>query len=330
MRILRMFYSYLSSMKTGLIILGMIGLISAIGSALSPDSFFQSTGFKLFLILLLLNMTLCTFNQLIAYFRAQSLKEVKQNKNLFRRIGILTLHAGVVLILLGGTVNAFDGQSLPVRIVQGEVLDISEVINKVKPFQVRLDEFKIEFNDDGSPSQYYSDISIIEGGNVTQQYMISVNNPLNYEGIKAYQHSFGYLVNIKGESNSGWEDQTTLAEGDFWEIQDSDKTVKFFKYIPNFDPNYGLDTKSLRPDNPRVVYSLYEKGKLLKVAAVTFGEQIEIDPENYITFVEVVPFTVLTIKRDPGLFIASVGGLLLMLGSCLALFLKQKKQEETQ
>ncbi|KUO61333.1 MAG: hypothetical protein APF84_11920 [Gracilibacter sp. BRH_c7a] len=327
MRILRMIYRFLSSMKTGLIILGIIGLFSAIGSGLSPENFFQSTAFKLSLILLLLNMTLCTFNQLYTYANTRTKKD-RMRTNLWRRIGILTLHVGMVLILIGGTINAFGGQSLPVSIVQGEVLDISEVINTANPFQVKLNEFKIEFNDDGSPSQYYSDVSIIDGDNVTEQYSINVNNPLIYEGIKAYQHSFGYLVNVTGESSSGWEAQKTLAEGDLFDIQGSEKTVKFYKYIPNFDPNYGLETKSLRPDNPRVVYSLYDKGKLLKVAAVTFGERIEIDSENFMTFVDLKPFTVLTIKKDPGLLMASLGGLMLMLGTCLALFLKQTKQEE--
>jgi len=46
------------------------------------------------------------------------------------------------------------------------------------------------------------------------------------------------------------------------------------------------------------------------------------------TFVDLKPFTVLTIKKDPGLLMASLGGLMLMLGTCLALFLKQTKQEE--
>lgn len=321
--------SFLASMKAGLIILISIGVVSAIGSSFIPENFYHSYLFKLLLILLLINMTLCTITQLIRYIRNKT--KVKDNKPYaIRKIGILLLHAGIVLILIGGTINAFDGQSLPIKIVQGETLDIDKVIPKAKPFSLRLNKFYIEFNADGSPSQYYSDVSMIEGGSAVQNYSISVNNPLNYGGVKAYQSSFGYLVDVQGESDKGWNEKKSLAEGDAIEVQGTDKAVMIYKYIPNYDPQYGMNTKTLRPDNPRVIYSIYQKGAFVDVGLVAFGEKAEIEPGVSVFFDGVKPYTVLTAKRDPGLWLVGPGGLMLMIGVCLALFRKANKQGDVQ
>lgn len=310
-------------MKAGIYLLVTIGIMSAIGSSFLPQTFYRSFSFQLLLVLLLLNMTLCTIKQLVKYFKGLKHKE---NKTLFlRRTGVLLLHVGMVLILIGGTVNSFDGQSESVGIVEGETIDITSIVPKAEPFELRLDQFRIEFNEDESPSQYISDVSLIEAGEVIEEYSISVNHPLNYGGVKAYQSSFGNLIDLQGESDTGWFEQKVLQEGETLQIKDTDKAVMAYKYLPNFDPNYGMKTKSLKPVNPKIVYSIYEKGSLLNVGYASFGETIEIEPNTYVTFNGVKPYTGLIIKRDPGLPLAAVGAILLMVGACLALVLKPKK-----
>ena len=46
------------------------------------------------------------------------------------------------------------------------------------------DDFRIEFNEDGSPSQYVSEVTILEQGQKVDQAVISVNYPLNYQGLR--------------------------------------------------------------------------------------------------------------------------------------------------
>ncbi|NLU50224.1 MAG: cytochrome c biogenesis protein ResB [Syntrophomonadaceae bacterium] len=308
-------YRLISSMKTGLVLLGLIGLMSAIGTGFRPNTFFQTSLFKLMLLLLFLNMGLCTLNQLIRCMKRSS---KSWGKNRLRQAGLLLLHGGVVLILVGGTVNSYFGHSGELRIVEGNKVDVARVIPTEKPVLLRLDAFKIEFNADGSPSQYYSHVSILEGNKAKGNYRISVNHPLNYGGIKAYQQSFGYLVKVRGESATGEKVEKSLHEGEFLEIPGTERTVKVYKYIPNFAPNYGMDSKTLRPDNPRIVFSVYENGKLLGVGAAPWGKRIKIDNRIYVTFKGVQPFTVLKVKSDPGLPLAAAGGVMLVTGVCLA------------
>ncbi|MGI6450990.1 MAG: cytochrome c biogenesis protein ResB [Desulfitobacteriia bacterium] len=324
MKIFSSLLGFLASMKAGMALLSVIAVMSAVGSYFWPESFYQFAVFKLLLLFLLLNMLFCTTNQLVRGLKLRRKGKAK-HFNLWR-IGVLAIHIGIVLILLGGTVYSFAGQSAHVRIIEGDLLEVAEVIDKAQPYFLKLDSFRIDFNADGSPSQYYSDVTIIEGTKVSGQYCISVNNPLVYRGVKAYQSGYGYLINLQSEGEGGSAEKATLGERDIWQLANSDKALMVYKYIPHYDPALGMNTKSLRPDNPRVIYSVYQNGTLLKADIASFQEKVELEPGLVVTFTGLQPYTVLTLKRDPGLALVAPGGLLLMAGSCLALLLRSKKQ----
>jgi cytochrome c biogenesis protein len=80
-----------------------------------------------------------------------------------------------------------------------------------------------------------------------------------------------------------------------------------------------MNTVTLRPDNPRIIFSVYEGDKFLGVGAAAFNEPVEIDENVNVTFTGVEPYTVLEVKHDPGLPLVLAGGITLMLGVCLAL-----------
>ncbi|MEN6460987.1 MAG: cytochrome c biogenesis protein ResB [Syntrophomonas sp.] len=321
-------YRSISSMKTGLVLLVLIALASALGSAFLPDVFFNTVLFKCLLLLLFLNMVLCTINRLNR-FKSGFIKGTKSRQWLPRQIGIILLHAGIVFILAGGTIYAYLGQSGEISIATGDTVDISKVITIDKPFSLRLDDFKIKFNKDGSPSQYYSYVTILEDDKIIRQETISVNHPLKYQEIKAYQQSFGYMVKVKPVDNAGHVTEKLLEEGDLLKITGTKRVVKMYRYFPNFDPAGGMGQTSMKPDNPRVVYSVYENDKLLGVGAAKFGDKIEIDNNIYITFTGVEPYTVLEVKSDPGLPLALAGGLMFMIGVSLALLATPVKRKSS-
>jgi cytochrome c biogenesis protein len=322
-------YRFLSSMKTGLVLLGLIGVMSAIGSGVMPDIFFQTPLFKLPLLLLFLNMALCTANQVAGYLNRRLTGRGK-NRTWFRQVGILLLHAGVVLILVGGAVNSTQGQTDRISIVEGDIVDVAGLLRTAEPFSLKLDKFAIEFNPDGSPSQYRSYVTVLAGDKEAKAYNISVNHPLKYGGVKAYQESFGYLVNVEVADGTGEKQEKTLPEGEFLALSGTERTVRVYRYIPNFDPEYGMNTRTLRPDNPRIIYSVSEPGKLLGVGAAAFGERVEIDDNIYVKFNGVQPYTVLKLKSDPGLPLAGAGGLMLMTGVCLALIFSPGRKPQKQ
>lgn len=317
MNTLRHIYNFISSMKTGLVLLLMIGLASAVGSSIMPDKFFQTAIFELLLLLLLLNMLLCTIRRFSQTYKV--LINKAGSKVWFRQVGILLLHLGIVLILIGGVLNAAAGQEELIHIRNGEAVDISAVLDVKAPFSIKLHEFRIDFNDDGSPSQYVSEVTVLEQEKPVRTVSISVNNPLNHKGVKAYQTSFGYLINTEYTDQSGSLKQHSMVEGDIIRPAGTDRVVKVFRYIPNFDPHYGMNSVTMRPDNPHVVYSVYEDDKMLGIGAAPLNEPVILEENVELLFTDVEPYTILTVKSDPGLLLVLTGGITLMLGVCLAL-----------
>lgn len=320
MESLKKAYRFLSSMKTGLVLLVLVGLVSALGSAFIPDMFYNTFLFKLLLIILIVNMVFCTANK--SYLFISRLLKNRITKRRFpREIGSLLLHAGIVFILIGLMVNTFYGQTGQIAIKTGDTVDISHIMKVDKPFSIHLADFKVDFNEDGSPAQYNSYVNVLEDGEIKDKAVISVNYPLNNNGVKFYQQSYGYLVQSRYNDDQGNEVQELIEEGNFLELAGTTRTIKVFRYIPNFDSSLGMNTKTMRPDNPRVVFSVYEDEDLLGVGAAEFGEKVKVDENVYVEFPGVEPFTLLKTKLDPGLPVAFLGGGMFIIGVCLTLLM---------
>lgn len=330
MQVMHRMYNFISSMKTGLVLLLLVGLASVIGSSVLPRTFSQAPVFRLLLLLLLLNMIFCTVNRIRRTLRF--LRNKPGSKTWFRHLGSLLLHLGIVLIIIGGIIYVAYGQQERIHLFAGEQVNMSQVLDIDDPFTLHLDDFRIEFNEDGSPSQYVSEVTILEQGQKVDQAVISVNYPLNYQGVKAYQTSFGYRVNADYIAENGEEKSESFLEGARLKPGGTNRTVKIYKYIPNFNPEYGMKTITMRPDNPHVIFSVYEDDKLLGVGAAKFNEPVQIDDKVNISFTGVEPYTILEVKYDPGLPLAMVGGIILMLGICLDVLAApvRKKSANTQ
>lgn len=326
MSALRKIYRFVSAMQTGLVLLALIGTVSALGSALRPDAFFNTPLFKLLFFLLFLNITSCTVNRL-CQFKRRFLKGFQDRRGWLRQFGMLLLHAGAVLVIVGGAVYAFYGQQAVINLAEGETVDVSGLVKGQRPFALRLNEFEIEFNQDGSPSQYFSQVAVLDDSAVVKEYSLSVNHPLRCGGVKVYQESFGYLVKASSSTGAGREKEDSLTEGEVIQLPGTERVVKVFRYVPNFDPSYGMNSKTLRPDNPRVIFSVYEGNKLLGVGAAEFGERLEIDDATSVVFTGVEPYTVLKLKSDPGLPSAMAGGVMLAVGVLLAVFSRPSRLE---
>lgn len=322
-------YQFISSMKTGLMLLVVIGIVSAIASVVFPSDFFKSIAFKLLLLFLLLNMVLCTTNRLFLFKSAVS--KMKSRQGLVRQSAILFLHAGIVVILVGGVIFSFLGQTKQISLASGETIELSNIMRLDKPISLTLNTFKVALNQDGSPSQYYSDVTVFAEGENQGKKVISVNHPLQYKNIKAYQESYGYLVKVRVVTDKAGEAKPFLVyEGKIIKVPGSGRYVKIFRYFSDYDTSAGMNQASMKKGNPRIVYSVYEKGKLLGVGAAKFGSKVEIDKGKFVIFDGVEPYSVLKVKADPGLTLVLIGSLLFMLGVTITLIPVRENRNQPQ
>lgn len=116
-------------------------------------------------------------------------------KGRLSRLGVYIVHLSVILLLLGGLVGSFFGFEGFVNIAEGEATDTIRIRNTGAmhrlDFQIRCDDFNLELYENGTPKEYRSSLSIVEGGEAVKQKDIIVNDPLRYRGINIFQSSYG-------------------------------------------------------------------------------------------------------------------------------------------
>ena len=118
-------------------------------------------------------------------------------KGRWSRLGVYIVHLSVIFLLLGGLVGSFFGFEGVVNIAEGETTDTIRIRNTGQihrlDFQIRCDDYHMEFYPNGIPKIFRSSLTILEDGKAVKQKDIIVNDPLRYRGINIFQSSYGEL-----------------------------------------------------------------------------------------------------------------------------------------
>ena len=118
-------------------------------------------------------------------------------KGRLTRLGVYVVHLSVVVLLIGGLIGSIFGYEGFVNLAPGDSARTIQLRNnnQILPlgFDIRCDDFKVEFYETGAPKEFRSSLSILKEGKVVRQKDIIVNDPLHYEGISFFQASYGNL-----------------------------------------------------------------------------------------------------------------------------------------
>lgn len=196
----------------------------------------------------------------------------------------------------------------------GETVNVSQtsdVQGKMDPqdnFDIKINDFRTEYRPDGSVKQWLSEVTVIDG-NKTFPYTIYVNNPLIYKGIKFYQSSYGYQ--FSGVSSGPGAANQQFAIGTEQYIQPAGTDITF---IP---VQYNEATK-------KITVQTYKGQQGVNQEDITVNTPYKYEQAE-VTFQEVTPYTVFTVKKDPGVPIVGAGSLLLMVGMIISFILRQRR-----
>lgn len=118
-------------------------------------------------------------------------------KGLAGKLAPIGVHASMICTMLGivwGILGGFDGTAM---VQEGSAVPFSSLLRpstilaippKGSSSFLKVDDFRIQYRPDGSIQQFFSDVSVEDRfGNTMMQKTISVNKPLRYGGITAYQ-----------------------------------------------------------------------------------------------------------------------------------------------
>ncbi|MGA8500254.1 MAG: cytochrome c biogenesis protein ResB [Candidatus Sulfotelmatobacter sp.] len=174
-------------------------------------------------------------------------------------MAVYIVHASLLLIFLGGIVDALYGWRAFVTLTRGQQSSQVEPQNGVKrslPFAVRCDGAGQENYADGTPKRWWSDLAVLKDGHVILRKQIVVNDPLVYGGIRFYQASYGMTgkldkLVLTATPRDGRDPQDITISLDETLPLDADTTVRLAEFIPDYVVGDGqVYTRSNELQNP--------------------------------------------------------------------------------
>jgi cytochrome c biogenesis protein len=279
--------------------------------------------------------------------------QLRAHKNLVGRLGVDIFHASLLLLFIGALLGGIVGYEAFITGHKGEVLDVPG-----GDFQIRVDDLWTESYEGTSRiKDWYTKLTVIDGGREVVTQTIEVNHPLTYKGVSLYQASFGndwlkgaqltFAVQRVSDEASLGEYEVLVGET-FPLDPEANLTAKLVAFYPHFVmTDQGPINRSPRLDNPAAFLEVYE-GETLKFRGWTFAHfpdmqiWVSMEPESNPTpetggetghgavtlpyRVDLVgmhapEFTGLQVSYNPGIWLIYLSFALMVLGMFLNFYL---------
>ncbi len=255
-------------------------------------------------------------------------------RNRFSEMAVYIVHASLLLIFLGTSIDALYGWRASLMLGRGEQSNQVQPQNskpRTMPFLVRCDSAGRENYADGSPKKWWSNLSVIENGNVVLRKQIVVNDPLVYRGLRFYQASFGDTGKIDRlelvATREGKDQQDfTIGLNETFPL-DADTTVRLAEFFPDYAVGDGrVYARSNNLENPaaHLVVESKKTGEQINVwrPPITGLDESEASPYSFqAKDVQMAYFTGLEVSHEPGQWYVWAGVVLLGVGLAAVFYL---------
>ena len=256
-------------------------------------------------------------------------------RNRFSELAVYIVHASLLLIFLGGIVDALYGWRAFVTLNRGQQSSQVQTQNGSKRdlgFAVRCDGAGQENYADGTPKRWWSDLVVLNNGQPVLRKQIVVNDPLVYRGIRFYQASYGNtgkldkLVLTAAPRAGGSVHDITIAPEQTVSL-DPDTTVRLAEFIPDYVVRDAqVYTRSADVENPaaHLVVESKKSGQSINfwLPAIPGFEQNASSPYAFAgKDLQMAHFTGLEVSHEPGQWSVWAGVLLMGLGLAMVFYL---------
>jgi cytochrome c biogenesis protein len=256
------------------------------------------------------------------------------------RLAPYVVHASLLIIFAGAILDGTRGYKGFVTLHPGASTDVVEPLTEPGArrhldFTLRGDSAGMEPYPDGSPRQYWSQLTVLENGREVVQKKIWVNDPLTYKGVRFFQASLASAgVPRKLVMDATWLENglpkhqvLNLAPGAPVPLVNEASTVELTDFIPDYVlQDNQITSRSDDPRNPAIHLQVTRPGGLVSNAWV-LAKSPELSPPNDtgITFkfvsVDMESTTGLQVAHEPGQWLIWTGCLTLVTGLMMALYL---------
>ena len=248
------------------------------------------------------------------------------------RLGVYVVHSSVVLLLIGGLIGSIFGFDGFVNIPEGESVRSIQLTNGNQKmplgFEIRCDDFNVEFYDSGTPKEFRSRLTILKQGKAVVQKDIIVNDPLRYEGISFYQSSYGNMT-----PNEVLLNFTSRATG---KIYSQRAAIKAPIVIPE-----NLGTFVLKKYTQQANFRGQNIGEaFMGILTPPNSSPVEVTlplrfprfdrmrkGEVVIAIADFLPryYTGLQVSRDPGVWVVYIGFMMMIIGIYITFFMSHQQ-----
>lgn len=118
------------------------------------------------------------------------------DRNAWARFGTLATHTALLMLLLSGAVGTLFGFREDLAIPNGSSLPVYPV-GSTNNITVRNEGFVATFREDGTASDFYSDLALVQNGREVARQRVRVNDPLRFAELSLHQSSFGPAADVE-------------------------------------------------------------------------------------------------------------------------------------
>jgi cytochrome c biogenesis protein len=239
--------------------------------------------------------------------------------SLIGHLSILVILVGVILgTMFGFRDNAFViAEGSTATVPTGEGLSL-----KLVSFE---DAY---YTDTGAPSDYASDLVLLQDGREVARHTARVNDPLRYGDLSFFQSFYGPAAQMSVAGADGtalFSDGVALA----WETKDDGRSVGTFT-IPSEDVTvwivgtWGGTDPLVKPGQIRVETYRASTGDPIDQQTIDQGVATTVSGLIF-TFGREIQFTGLSVSRDPGTIFVWIGSILLIAGFTIGICLPHRR-----
>jgi cytochrome c biogenesis protein len=258
----------------------------------------------------------------------------------FSLLGVYIVHLGVLIIIAGAVIGSMLGFKADMNLSEGEESSNAQLTGGKGAhrldFSVRCDRFIMELYDTGAPKTYRSDLSFIKEGQMIHQASLLVNHPINVNGVRFYQSSYGLaeggkaILTFKREGTESPE--IPVKEGESFDLPVENAKASVLRVEENM-MQMGPAVK-LNIATGKGSIQLWVFQHIKEIAEANPGLLSEVPLFNPGLFqpllfslkrIERQYYTGLHVVRDPGVPFVLVGGLLLLAGILMAFFFTHQR-----
>ena len=256
-------------------------------------------------------------------------------RNRISEMAVYIVHASLLLIFLGGIVDALYGWRGFVTLTRGA--ESSQVEQqggnqRTLPFAVRCDGAGQENYADGTPKRWWSDLAVVQKGQVVLRKQIVVNDPLVYRGVRFYQASYGRtgkvdkIILVATPKAGGVSKEVAIGLDETLPL-DPDTTVRLAEFIPDYVVRDGqVYARSNDLENPAAHLVLESKktGGAVNVWLPPIPD-LEQNASSPYSFegkdIQMAYFTGLEVSHEPGQWAVWAGVILMGFGLVVVFYL---------